>query len=56
MREANFTVSCMHADMEQKDRDTIMKTFRGGERSEHLTTIFITKKSNSIVQPCVDQH
>ena len=34
MREANFTVCCMHADMEQKDRDAIMKQFRGGERFE----------------------
>jgi ATP-dependent RNA helicase len=32
MREANFTVSSMHADMEQKDRDEIMKKFQEGER------------------------
>jgi ATP-dependent RNA helicase len=32
MREANFTVSSMHAEMEQKDRDEIMKQFRAGER------------------------
>jgi ATP-dependent RNA helicase len=32
MREANFTVSCIHSDMEQKERDEVMKTFRAGER------------------------
>ena len=28
MREANFTVSSMHGDMPQKERDAIMKDFR----------------------------
>ena len=28
MREANFTVSAMHGDMPQKERDTIMEEFR----------------------------
>ena len=32
MREANFTVSSMHGDMPQKDRDNIMKEFRSGAR------------------------
>ncbi len=32
MREANFTVSCMHSDMEQKERDEVMKQFRAGDR------------------------
>lgn len=32
MREANFTVASMHADMEQKERDEVMKQFRAGER------------------------
>jgi len=32
MREANFTVSSMHGDMPQKERDAIMKEFRGGDR------------------------
>lgn len=32
MREANFTVSSMHGDMPQKERETIMKEFRGGDR------------------------
>lgn len=33
MREANFTVSSMHGDMPQKERDAIMKEFRSGSRS-----------------------
>ncbi len=32
MREANFTVSSMHGDMPQKERDGIMKDFRQGKR------------------------
>uniref|UniRef100_A0A915P0B2 RNA helicase n=1 Tax=Meloidogyne floridensis TaxID=298350 RepID=A0A915P0B2_9BILA len=38
MREANFTVCCMHADMEQKDRDAIMKQFRAGESRVLIST------------------
>jgi ATP-dependent RNA helicase len=30
MREANFTVSAMHGDMPQKERETIMEEFRSG--------------------------
>jgi ATP-dependent RNA helicase len=30
MREANFTVSAMHGDMPQRERDTIMEEFRSG--------------------------
>ncbi len=32
MREHNFTVACMHGQMPQEERDTIMKDFRGGKR------------------------
>lgn len=32
MKEANFTVSSMHSDLEQKERDEVMKQFRAGER------------------------
>ena len=32
MREANFTVSSMHGDMPQKERDAIMTEFRNGSR------------------------
>lgn len=31
LREANFTVSSMHGDMPQKERDAIMGEFRGGQ-------------------------
>lgn len=31
MRDANFTVSSMHGDMPQAERDTIMGDFRGGK-------------------------
>lgn len=30
MRSANFTVSSMHGEMPQKERDAIMAEFRGG--------------------------
>jgi ATP-dependent helicase YprA (DUF1998 family) len=30
MREANFTVSSMHGDMPQQERDAIMEEFRSG--------------------------
>ncbi|KAL1110314.1 hypothetical protein AAG570_007847 [Ranatra chinensis] len=38
MREANFTVSSMHGDMPQKERDVIMKEFRGGQSRVLITT------------------
>jgi len=38
MREANFTVSAMHAEMEQKERDEIMKQFRAGESRVLIST------------------
>lgn len=38
MREANFTVSSMHGDMPQKERETIMKEFRGGDSRVLITT------------------
>ncbi|KAL5463189.1 hypothetical protein EMCRGX_G032067 [Ephydatia muelleri] len=38
MREANFTVSCMHGDMPQKERETIMKEFRAGDSRVLITT------------------
>lgn len=30
MREVNFTVSSMHGDMPQRERDAIMEEFRSG--------------------------
>lgn len=38
MREANFTVSSMHGDMPQKERDNIMKEFRSGHSRVLITT------------------
>lgn len=41
MREANFTVSSMHGDMPQKERDTIMKEFRNGQRLDLILLYFL---------------
>jgi len=38
MRAANFTVSAMHGDMVQKERDAIMAEFRGGTSRVLITT------------------
>jgi ATP-dependent RNA helicase len=38
MREANFTVSSMHGDMPQPERDSIMKDFRGGKSRVLIAT------------------
>lgn len=38
MREANFTVSSMHGDMPQKERDAIMNEFRQGSSRVLITT------------------
>ncbi|CAI5739994.1 unnamed protein product [Hyaloperonospora brassicae] len=38
MREANFTVSAMHGDMPQKERDAIMQEFRSGGSRVLITT------------------
>jgi ATP-dependent RNA helicase len=38
MREANFTVSMMHGDMPQKERDEIMAEFRSGASRVLITT------------------
>ena len=38
LREANFTVSSMHGDMPQKERDSIMKEFRSGATRVLITT------------------
>jgi len=38
MREANFTVSCMHGDMNQKERDKIMTEFRAGNSRVLIAT------------------
>jgi len=38
MREANFTVSSMHGDMPQKERDSIMTDFRAGKSRVLIAT------------------
>lgn len=38
MRQNNFTVSAMHGDMPQKERDAIMGEFRGGGTRVLITT------------------
>ena len=38
MREANFTVSFMHAGMPQKERDAIMNEFRNGQSRVLIAT------------------
>jgi len=38
MRESNFTVSCMHGDMHQKERDKIMQEFRNGNSRVLIAT------------------
>lgn len=38
MRTSNFTVSCMHSDMPQKERDSIMQDFRAGNTRVLITT------------------
>lgn len=38
MRESNFTVSSMHGDMPQKEREAIMAEFRNGSSRVLITT------------------
>ena len=38
MRANNFTVSAMHGDMPQKDRDSVMSEFRSGSSRVLITT------------------
>eukprot|EP00112_Aurelia_sp_Birch-Aquarium-sp1_P002146 Seg1232.17 transcript_id=Seg1232.17/GoldUCD/mRNA.D3Y31 product="Acyl-CoA synthetase family member 2 mitochondrial" protein_id=Seg1232.17/GoldUCD/D3Y31 len=38
MREANFTVSSMHGGLPQKEREAIMKEFRGGQSRVLIST------------------
>ncbi|OAF63943.1 hypothetical protein A3Q56_08354 [Intoshia linei] len=38
MRNNNFTVSSMHGEMPQEERDTVMRQFRSGESRVLITT------------------
>merc|ERR1711887_432811 len=41
--EKDFTVSSMHGDMEQKERDLIMKEFRSGSSRVLITTDLLAR-------------
>lgn len=53
MREANFTVSSMHGDMKQEERDAIMKEFRSGDTRVLITTdVWARGKKISLQRSC----
>jgi len=43
MHERDFTVSAMHGDMDQKDRDLIMREFRSGSSRVLITTDLLAR-------------
>ncbi|XP_071798582.1 uncharacterized protein [Asterias amurensis] len=43
MKQKDFTVSSLHGDMEQKDRDVIMKEFRSGSSRVLITTDLLAR-------------
>uniref|UniRef100_A0A7S1TJL8 RNA helicase n=1 Tax=Erythrolobus australicus TaxID=1077150 RepID=A0A7S1TJL8_9RHOD len=43
MRQRDFTVSCLHGDMDQKERDLIMKEFRTGSSRVLVTTDLLAR-------------
>lgn len=43
MHNRLFTVSCMHGDMDQKDRDLIMREFRSGSTRVLVTTDLLAR-------------
>ena len=43
MKKADFTVSSMHGDMTQQERDTIMKAFRTGSSCVLITTDLLVR-------------
>lgn len=43
MTNKNFTVSAMHGDMEQRDREVIMKQFRSGSSRVLITTDLLAR-------------
>lgn len=43
MSNHNFTVSAMHGDMEQRDREVIMKQFRSGSSRVLITTDLLAR-------------
>merc|ERR1712128_293392 len=43
MHERDFTVSAMHGEMDQKDRDVIMREFRSGSSRVLITTDLLAR-------------
>jgi len=43
MQQNDFTVSCMHGEMEQKERDIIMREFRSGSSRVLITTDLLAR-------------
>jgi translation initiation factor 4A len=43
MTEKDFTVGCMHSDMEQSQRDLVMKQFRQGATRVLITTDLLAR-------------
>jgi translation initiation factor 4A len=43
MKQRDFTVSAMHGDMDQKDREVIMKEFRSGSTRVLITTDLLAR-------------
>ena len=43
MHQRDFTVSAMHGDMDQKERDVIMREFRSGSSRVLITTDLLAR-------------
>merc|ERR1739838_763057 len=43
MQGRDFTVSCMHGDMDQRERDIIMREFRSGSSRVLITTDLLAR-------------
>jgi translation initiation factor 4A len=43
MAARDFTVSCLHGDMEQRERDVIMREFRSGSSRVLITTDLLAR-------------
>ena len=43
LQKRDFTVSCMHADLDQKERDLIMREFRSGSSRVLITTDLLAR-------------
>merc|ERR1712032_1611143 len=43
MQDREFTVSCMHGDMDQRERDIILREFRSGSSRVLITTDLLSR-------------